>query len=97
MGEGFDARAFFAHDVLADDTEVGNAVLNIFRDVVVAERKEVEVKILAGRVETLLGELELQSACPQEIDRFVRQSSAFLDGDLESPVVGYHSYFTKIK
>ena len=76
-----DLRAFLANDVFTDDTEIGNGVLYVLRNIIVTQGKNVEIKIPAGGIETLFLKFELQSACTEEGERIIRQASALLDGD----------------
>jgi hypothetical protein len=39
---------FFPDNVLANDPEIGDGILNIFRNVVIAKGKNVEVEVPAG-------------------------------------------------
>src|ERR1041384_7033321 len=84
-------RAFFFDDVCADDAKIAYAVLDVFRYVIVSERKKVERKISARGKQGPNCDLEGQSRRSQQSDRVIGDAPVLLQRQLQLAISGNHS------
>jgi hypothetical protein len=81
----------FLEHILADDTEIRNAVPHIFGYIIVPDCQDVEIKVTAWRIEALFLKFEAQAARAEQSDRIFREASIALDGDFHSSVSCEHT------
>ena len=74
------------------NTQITNAILNIFRNVVVADKKQFHREILAFYDQAILVIGEAQANASQQFVGFIGQSAFFLDGDAQATGIGFHGY-----
>jgi hypothetical protein len=84
---GADAAAFeggFFEDVLANDAEVAHAVHDELGDVVVADEKDIDGKVIRVEEQFLLGRFHLDAARLEEVEGVGGEAATFLNGEAEA-------------
>ena len=90
-GDRFHVGLLFADNVLPDYSKIGDRVLNVFRDIVIAQRKHIQGKVPTWGIQALLLKFEFKSAGAKYGERVFRQAPILLDGDFQTAVISYHT------